>query len=97
MAVALENLDTLPALLPIPKLNSHVIGGSQNEWLCRVDGDGPNIVRVCFERGDLLRGVVIVNTELEVIRTTNNPVLSRDKATGADRDIGKFEGLDDRL
>jgi hypothetical protein len=30
-------------------------------------------------------------------RTCNNPILSRDEATGADRDIGEFEGLDNRL
>jgi hypothetical protein len=30
-------------------------------------------------------------------RTCNYPVLSRDEATGADRDIGELEGLDDRL
>jgi hypothetical protein len=30
-------------------------------------------------------------------RTCNNPILSRDEATGADRNIGEFEGLDNRL
>ena len=50
-----------------------------------------------FEGGDLLGGIVVVNTELEVIRTTDNPVLTGDKTTGSHRDIGKFEGFNNGL
>jgi hypothetical protein len=52
---------------------------------------------VSFEGGDLFGGVVIVNTELEVIRTADNPVLPRNESTGADGDIGEFECFDDGL
>ena len=50
-----------------------------------------------FEGGDLFGGVVIVDTELEVIRTADNPVLPRNESTGTNGDIGEFEGFDDRL
>lgn len=50
-----------------------------------------------FEGGDLFGGVVIVHTELEVIRTADNPVLPRNESTGADGDIGEFECFDDGL
>ena len=33
MAVALEDLHAFPALLPIPKLNCHIIGCGEDEWL----------------------------------------------------------------
>ena len=50
-----------------------------------------------FERCDFLGGVVVVDAQLKVIRATNDPVLPRDEATCSDRDIGEFEGLDNRL
>ena len=39
VAVTLEDLNTLPTLLPIPKLDCHVIGGSKDERLSRVDSN----------------------------------------------------------
>lgn len=53
VAVALEDLHALPALLPIPKLDGHVIGGSQNKGLRRVDSNGTDVVGVGLEGGDL--------------------------------------------
>jgi hypothetical protein len=52
---------------------------------------------VCFEGGDLFGGIVVVDTELEVIRTANNPVLPRNESTGTNGDIGEFKRLDDGL
>lgn len=62
-----------------------------------MNGDRANIIRVSFEGGDLLGGIVVVDTELEVIRAANNPVLARNESTGTNRDIGKLECFDDRL
>jgi hypothetical protein len=62
-----------------------------------MDGNGTDIIRVCFERRDFFGSVVIVDTELEVIRTAYNPVLPRNESTGTDGDIGEFECFDDRL
>lgn len=50
-----------------------------------------------FEGGNLLGGIVVVDAELEVIRTTDNPVLAGDETTGSHRDIGKLEGFNDGL
>ena len=62
-----------------------------------MDGDGSDVVGVRFEGGDLLGGVVVVDTELEVIRPANNPVLPRNESTGTNGDIGELEGFDYRL
>ena len=97
MAMTLKDLYALPSLLPVPKLDGHIIGGSKNEGLRRVDGDSSDVVRVSFEGGNLLGSVVVVNTQLEVIGTTDNPVLSRDESTGSDGNIGKLKGLDNLL
>lgn len=62
-----------------------------------MDGDRSDVVRVRLKRSDLLRGVVVVDTQLKVVGTADNPVFPRNKSTGSDGDIGKFKGLDDLL
>ena len=95
--MTLENLDALPAFLPVEQLNGHVIGGGENEGLGRVNGDGSDVVGVGLEGGDLLGGVIVVDTELEVVGAADDPVLSGNEAAGSDRDIGQLEGFDDLL
>lgn len=97
VAVALEYLHALPALLPIPQLDGHVIRGSQHEGLRRVNGNGADVVGMRLERGDLFGRVVVVDSHLEVIGTANNPVLPCDEPAGTNGDIGEFESLDDLL
>jgi hypothetical protein len=43
--------------------------GGQNEGLRRVHSDGANVVGVRLKRCDLLRGVVVIDAQLEVIGT----------------------------
>jgi hypothetical protein len=62
-----------------------------------VDDDASDVIWMSFERGDLLRGVVIVDSQLKVIRATDDPVLPSNKATSANRYIGEFEGFDNGL
>lgn len=62
-----------------------------------MDGNGTNVVRVSFEGGDLLGGVIVIDAELEVVRAADNPVLARDESTGTDRNIGKLKCFDDGL
>lgn len=75
----------------------HIIGRRQDEGLRRVDTYRANVVRMRLEAGDLLGGVVVVDTKLEVIGAANDPVLARNEATGADGDIGELESLDNCL
>jgi hypothetical protein len=42
---------------------------SQHKWLCGVDSDCADVVRVCLKRCDFLGGVVVVDAHLEVIGT----------------------------
>ncbi len=95
--MSLKDLHTLPSLLPIPQLNRHIIGGGEDEGLGGVHNDGADVVRVRLEGGDLLRGVVVVYAQLEVVGSADDPVLARYKATRAHGDIGQLEGFDDRL
>ena len=67
VAVAFKDLNALPTLVPIPQLNSHIIGGGQDEWKTWVDSNCTDIVRMRLELGNLFRRVVIVNAYLEII------------------------------
>ena len=67
VAMAFEHLYALPALLPVPKLNCHVIGGCEHKRLGGVDGNRTDVIRVCFKGRDFFGCVVVVDPELEVI------------------------------
>ena len=62
-----------------------------------MNDDSPNVVRVCFKGRNLFRRVVVVDSQFEVIGTTDDPVPSSDKSTRPDRDIGQLKRLDDCL
>ena len=97
VAVTFEHLNALPSLLPVPELYRHVIRSSQYEGLCGMDDDCTNVIRMSFEGGNLFGGVVVVDSQLEVVRAAHYPVLARNEATCSDWHVCKLEGLDDGL
>lgn len=97
MAMSFKHLYTFPCLVPIPELDCHVIGGSEDKGLGWVYDNRSDVVGVCFEGGDLLGGVVVVDTELEVVAAADDPVLAGDETAGSDGDICEFERFDDLL
>lgn len=97
MAMSFVNLYTFPSFIPIPQLYAHVIRGRKNEGLRRVDDDGANIVRMCFERRDLFGRIIVVHPDLEIVGAAYYPILAGNEAPGPDRDIGELEGFDNGL
>ena len=95
MAMSFEHLNASPAFLPVPELDGHVIGSGQDKGLRRVDCNRANVVWVRLERGYLFGGIVVVDANLKVIRTADDPVLPGDETASSHRDIGEFEGSDD--
>lgn len=61
MIVVFEDLDVFLIFVLILKFNWYIIGCSEDEWLCGVNGDGMNVVGMCFERCDFFGGVVVVD------------------------------------
>lgn len=59
--------------------------------------NGADVVRVSFEGGDLFGGIVIVDSDLEIIGAADDPILAGDEAASSYGDIGELEGLDDCL
>lgn len=97
VAMTFVNLDAFPFFVPIPELYRHVIRGRENERLCGVNDDGANVVGVGFELGDLLGGVVVVDSDLEIVGPADNPVLASNETASSYGDIGKLEGFDNGL
>ncbi len=62
-----------------------------------MDNNGADVVGVGFEGCDFFGGVVVVDAELEVVASADDPVFAGDEAAGADGDVGEFEGFDDLL
>lgn len=97
MVVSFKNLYTFPGLVPIPQLNCHVVGSCEDERLRRVDDNRPDVIWMRFKRCDLLGGVIVVDAELKVIGTADNPIFSGNEPASSDRDISKLKCLDNRL
>ena len=81
------DLYALPSLLPIPSFDCHIIASGQDDTGGGVDGEAANVVRVSLEGGYFLVGVVVEDTKLEIVRTSDKPVLARDKLDASDRDL----------
>jgi len=62
-----EYLHTFPTFVPVPQLYGHVIGGSEDEGLGGMYDYRTDVVGVCFEGGYLLGGVVVVDSQLEIV------------------------------
>mmetsp|Transcript_20472 Transcript_20472/g.60437 ORF Transcript_20472/g.60437 Transcript_20472/m.60437 type:complete len:211 (+) Transcript_20472:1881-2513(+) len=65
--VAFVDHGVLPALLPVPELDAHVVRGGDHHGLRGVHGDAPDVVRVRLPDLHLLHGVVVVHANLHVI------------------------------
>lgn len=58
-----------------------------------MNNDGAYIVRMSFKGGYFLGGVVIVNSDLKIVGTANDPVLTSYEPTSPYRDVGELKGF----
>ena len=56
-------------------------------------GQASDIVWMCFECGNLLVRVIVEDAKLEVVGPSNEPILARNEAHTANRNLGDFEGF----
>jgi hypothetical protein len=92
--MALEDLNAFPGLLPIPQFYGHIVTSGKDKALCRVNGNGSNVIRMGLEARDLLSRVVVENSELKVIGSSDYPILSGDESSSANRHVRHLKGLD---
>ena len=73
-----------PHLVPVPKLDEHVIRGGQNIREDRVDGKAADVVRVGFKGLHTVHSIVVVDADEHVIRAADDPLLASHKLGRAD-------------
>ena len=82
-----SDLYALPTLLPIPSLDCHIITSGQDDACGGVDSETPDVIRMSLEGGYFLVGVVVEDAKLEIVRASNEPVLTRDELDASDGDL----------
>lgn len=82
-----SDLYALPTLFPIPSLDCHVIASGQDNTCGGVDGETPDVVGMSLEGGYFLVSVVVEDAKLEIVRASDEPVLTRDELDASDGDL----------
>ena len=83
----MTNLNALPALLPIPSLDCHVITSGQDNTCSRVNSEASDVVRMSLEGRHFLVGVVVEDAKLEIVRASDEPVFTGDELDASDGDL----------
>jgi len=89
--VSFEDLFAGPFVVPVPKLDGHVVGRGEYVGLDWVDGDRANVVGVGLEHVDPLEGVVVEDADLHVVGAGDDPVLAGDEFGGANWRLADLE------
>lgn len=93
MLMALKYLFQLPVLFPIPHFNGKIIGTGQNIRLGRMNGNISNVIWVGFKLSNFFTSQVIVNSDIVIVRSNNDPILTGNKLTGSYRQVGDLNRL----
>ncbi len=92
MFMILVRINLLPILVPIYQLDCLIIRATYNIWKCRMDCKVSNEVSVLINYLQFFTCVVVVYTNLCIISSDNDPLLSRDELSASHWSIGNFEG-----
>lgn len=84
MAMPFKGGNLLPSTFPVPQFNGQIVGRGKQEGTGRMNGKRANIIRMSRELSNSFKSVVIEDPNDQIIRTTNNPILSGNKFSGAD-------------
>ncbi len=92
MRVPLKGHDTLPRLLPVPKLDAHVVRAGKHQRQRRMHRNAtarliemarvPNVVNVRLPRRNLFVGVVVEDSDVQVVAPDNDPRLACFQVSG---------------
>lgn len=58
-----------------------------------MDSDRTNIIWMCFKLGDFFTSVVIIDSNLEIIRSNNDPILTSNETTRTNWNFGNINGF----
>ena len=87
-------LNAPPLLVPVPGPNGHIIATRQDNARGRMDSQASDVVGVRLKSRDFFVRIVVEDPELEVIATSDEPVLAGDEAHTSHRYFCDFKSLD---
>jgi len=93
--MALEHHGAIPIFIPVPGLDEHVIGTTDDDGESRMYADATDVIDVGLEYFDALHRVVIVAANIHIVRADDNPLLPGDESTASHGLICDFKSLDD--
>ena len=67
MSMTFIDLLTLPALLPVPQLDIHIIRRGKNKRECGMNSNRSNIVSMGFKLTNTFHGVVVENADFHIL------------------------------
>jgi hypothetical protein len=88
------DLYVLPLFIPIPSFDRHVIASCENDARSWMHGQASDVVRMGLKCSDLLMGVVVEDTQLEIVGACDKPVFAADKLDAANRDFCNLKSFD---
>mmetsp|Transcript_20282 Transcript_20282/g.32462 ORF Transcript_20282/g.32462 Transcript_20282/m.32462 type:complete len:603 (-) Transcript_20282:150-1958(-) len=88
VGVPFKNDGVLPVIVPIPQLDAHVVGRTENEGQTRMHRNTANVVGVRLKLLHLLARVVVVDANVHVVGAAHQPILALDKLGGTHRHLG---------
>ena len=75
-------LHALPVLVPVPETDRHIIRTRENIWESGMDSNATNVIAVGIPAVNLLVSVVVEDTKLHVVRSSNHIVLASNELGG---------------
>mmetsp|Transcript_8660 Transcript_8660/g.24429 ORF Transcript_8660/g.24429 Transcript_8660/m.24429 type:complete len:357 (-) Transcript_8660:37-1107(-) len=91
--VALEHLRALPALLPVPQFDEHVVRAREQVRRRGVHRQAADVVGVGLKGLHLVHGVVVVHPDEHVVAPGHHPLLPRHELAGPHRQVRHLEAL----
>lgn len=94
MDMLIEIFHELKFSLPIPDFNSAIIGGRDDEGRSWVDENPSNEISMGFKCSNSFHCVIVKNSNLQIIRARNNPLLSGNEFGITNRRIRDLNSFD---
>lgn len=92
--MAFKELSAVKIMIPVPKLDGHIVTTSEEVRQGGMDLDISDIIGMSLKVLNFLHGVVIVNPNPHIVTRADNPLLAGDEFGTSDWQFGHLEGLD---
>lgn len=94
---AFKRFNTAPILFPVPNFDDKIISTRDDDAFTGMHGQASDVIVMRLKLGHSLLRIVIKNTNGQVVRATNDPVLAYDKFRSSNWGACNIKRFDDAL